>query len=145
MNSAHHVLGWCAAWLAAYWVHAGILHGGAVLLTGMKRVPLHTRDPLWRFVLLLPLATATTAFLFHGVPLRRQQADAAPPPARQRVLQVSVRSIPAGAGVTSQVTVRHRSALLMPLVVAGFLVAGVPATVLLVRGLWRRAAYRRSA
>lgn len=142
--SDHAFLTTLSAWLAAYWVHAGILHACALVIARWGRMPLRSRDRLWRLALLLPIATATAAHLMPGASFRGLRERAGFVSAAPARMQVTVQSqVTASGAIASDIAVARSGERLMRIVLVYFLGAGVLATVLHVVRLRRCARVRR--
>lgn len=130
-----------SAWLAAYWIHAAVLHGCALLIARRPRMTLRARERLWRAALLLPIVTATAVQLDTHTSLRSALESARAEPVR-----VTVQSqVSRDGAITSDVHVSSAGQRLMGFVCLCFLVIGIPATTLHVRRLRRWTRVRSGA
>lgn len=139
----HSVLNALSAWLVTYWLHAGVLHLGALGLARWVPMPLRSRDRLWRVALLFPIATASAAQVVPDWPFTglMQRADIVS--AQPERFRITVHSrVTDGGAIANDVAVRQPGARLSGLVLVCFLAAALPGVGLHVGRLRRRARLR---
>lgn len=93
-------------WIAAYWIHAAILHLFALGIVQAGRLPLIARERVWKLALVLPILSATAAGLLPAALSAPTTASVLADIERPTARRVSVNAeVGKDGAITSRVTV----------------------------------------